>query len=72
MRVKMLVDLTGHWAGADGVHHEWPPHGTEVEVPDDMGADVVRTGYAVEVVPRAPRHVKAVAADPIKPVIDKA
>ncbi len=75
MRIRMLVDLVGHWAGADGTHHEWPPHGDELELEDWMGAEVVRQGHGVEVqapVPvREPKHVETVAADPIENINDK-
>jgi hypothetical protein len=71
MRVKMLVDTQGHWVDADGGHHEWPLHGTEAELPDDLAVELVRLGHAVEVKTRAPRQVEVKAADPVKPVTEK-
>jgi hypothetical protein len=66
----MATDLMGHWADENGAHHEWPAHGSEVTLPDDLADEVIRLGHAVKV--RPPQHAKAVAADPVKKVVDKA
>ncbi len=51
MRIRLVVDKTGlRWDGQD-----WPPHGGEINVPDDEGAALCAQGDAVPVAqPDAP------------------
>jgi hypothetical protein len=44
MRVKLLVTISGSRDGAD-----WPPRGSEVDLPAAEAADYIAAGYAVAV-----------------------
>lgn len=73
MRVKMLVDIAGHWADAEGHLREWAAHNHEMDVPEEVGRELVRLGHAIEVVvpalvESAVLTVEAVVTPPAPPV----
>lgn len=58
MRVRMKVDVSGSRDGQD-----WPPRGGVIEVPEQEGAELCRSGMA-EPVAEPLREERAVAPEP--------
>jgi len=58
VKVKMLVDVTG--TRGDG--QPWPARGEEVDVPDDEGADLIKSGIAEGVAEKRDAKVEKATA----------
>lgn len=67
MRVKMLVDIAGHWVDTEGALRDWVGHGHEMDVPREVGADLVRLGHAVEVALGLDRDPEPAVEAPVPP-----
>lgn len=49
MRVRMLVDIQGFRALANGDKIDWPARGVEAEMEDEVAIELIRSGQAVPV-----------------------